>query len=159
MEQFRFDNINNMNNNKFKLCIVYFIFVILILILLVINYITTKDKFKENFQINLNSTGICRNYTMQLDDCSKHMPGVGNCSIFQDNITNCELSVSRYSIIQVEEFNKKCSVYSSELNLCLNRADYDCEDIYYDLMACNIWNDFLLLTKAIFKSQTDDNLL
>lgn len=148
MEQFRFTNNLNNYTNKYKLCIVYFILIVIILVLLIINYVTTNSAFKDNFQINLNSTGICHNYTKQLDDCSNRMASTfNNCSIYKNFVVNCEISV--------EEFNKKCGVYSSELNLCLYRDDYDCEDIFYDLMACNVWDDMLFLNKTIFKSQKD----
>ena len=55
---------------------------------------------------------------------------------------------------QVDEYNKKCQIYISELHLCLSKeeVELDCEDIFKDLQTCNKWTDLIEINnKTIFK--------
>ena len=136
------EEINNNNNNlkqkqsnKIKLngsiyCLLYLLFLSCISYLFILNYLKTKDAFKDNKYINLSPEILCDKAMKELTDCLK-VSDMIRCQYFN---TNLELCYDETFLL-----NQICFVFISELELCLrknNNNSNKCNDYINAIIRC-----------------------
>lgn len=128
---------NNNSNIKiskyrgFNYCLIYFISFSLIISLIVLNYIKTKDAFKENKYIILPADKLCNKKIEILEECIKDKKELSKCINENREVENC------YN--DSYTFNKICFVYISDLELCLRKNNHDnnkCDKYLNEIIKC-----------------------
>ena len=149
------NNKNNVSNQKelkingrykgIKFCILYIILFIFLISIFIINYLKTKDAFKENKYINLSSEKLCDKTIKTFSECIKEKTAI-KCQY--------EHKAVEYCYDESYSMNLMCFTYISELNLCLrkknNNAKY-CENNINEIVRCASIYRFLKLDKEYLK--------
>lgn len=135
---------NNSTNNSLKIkkikgseykgckyCFLYLLFFSFIIYLFVLNYIKTKDAFKDNKYINLSSEKLCNKTIKTLAECIKEK-NLGKCQM--------ENKALEYCYDEAYNLNQVCFVYISELDLCLRNnknKTQKCENYINEIIRCS----------------------
>ena len=135
-------------NEKYKgikFCILYIILFISLISLFIINYLKTKDSFKENKFINISSEKLCNKTIKAFSECIK-----------EKTLIKCqyENKAVEYCYDESYSMNLMCFTYISELNLCLRKKNNDakfCENNIYEIVRCASIYRFLKLDKEYLK--------
>ena len=148
-------NIKNISNRQklkinekykgIKFCILYIILFISLISIFIINYLKTKDSFKENKFINISSEKLCNKTIKAFSECIK-----------EKTLIKCqyENKAVEYCYDESYSMNLMCFTYISELNLCLRKNNNDpkfCEDNIYEIVRCASIYRFLKLDKEYLK--------
>jgi len=148
-------NIKNISNRQklkinekykgIKFCILYIILFISLISIFIINYLKTKDSFKENKFINISSEKLCNKTIKAFSECIK-----------EKTLIKCqyENKAVEYCYDESYSMNLMCFTYISELNLCLRKNNNDakfCENNIYEIVRCASIYRFLKLDKEYLK--------
>ena len=135
-------------NEKYKgieFCILYIILFISLILIFIINYLKTKDAFKENKYINLSSEKLCDKTIKTFSECIK-----------EKTLIKCqyENKAVEYCYDESYSMNLMCFAYISELNLCLRKKNNNvryCENNINEIIRCASIYRFLKLDKEYLK--------
>ena len=114
----------------FNYCLLYLIIFLLIISLFILNYIKTKDAFKDNKYIILPAEKLCNTTIKLFEECLREKP-LSKCQIENKAVEHC------YD--ESHTFNQMCFVYISELELCLRKNINDkkkCDKFIYEIIKC-----------------------
>lgn len=106
-------------SKKWIICLIHFLIYSTIVIILITNYVLTKDNFKDNKVINMKPQQICNIYIKEHNEClNKYRTESEPTKIINDCVgANLQLQTC-YD--QVQNLNRKCFVYLSEFDKCIN---------------------------------------
>jgi hypothetical protein len=124
----------NIIPKEWKYCLLYFLIVIVILILTAVNLVLTIDSF-DGWMYVYDANALCTTKVLQLEICMK-TPTM-DCSTYSKDAQNC--------IDEVENFNKRCSIYITEfceckkVNKITNKTELaeQCSGEIKDIINCN----------------------
>ena len=136
------ENKDNNNSSKIKIkrysnykgikyCFLYFILFSMIIIAFALNYLNTKDAFKDNKYITLPSEILCNKTIKILEECMK-----------TKNVLKCQYESKAVEHCYDESYtlNQVCFVYISELELCMRKNNNDnkkCGSKINDVIKCS----------------------
>ena len=136
----------------FNYCLLYLIIFLLIISLFILNYIKTKDAFKDNKYITLPAEKLCNNTIKIFENCLREKKSLQKCYIENKAIEHCyEESYT---------FNQICFVYISELELCLRKNNNDnkqCDKHIYEIIKCGSLYRHLKIEKDYLIKIADNN--
>lgn len=115
---------NNQRSNypKSKYCLLYFSIWSTILLLFIINYFLTINSFDDLVIVHISPEKVCSSFIEDHNKCINRykIPDstdlIVECSIQSQSLKNCYDSVA--------QFNRKCFLYTSELNSCIKDIQF-----------------------------------
>ena len=130
----------------FNYCLLYLIIFLLIISLFILNYIKTKDAFKDNKYIILPAEKLCNNTIQLFQNCLKEK-SLQKCYV--------ENKATEHCYDESYTFNQICFVYISELELCLRKNNNDnkkCGNKINDIIKCSSFYRHLHIEKDYLKN-------
>ena len=132
-------------NKEIKYCLLYIISFSFFISLFVLNYLKTKDAFKNNKYINLSPEKLCNKTIKAFSECVKERKLI-KCQIEEKNVELCY--DESYSLNQI------CFAYLSELELCMrnnNNQTQNCGTYIYEVVKCGAIFRHIQLDKEYLK--------
>ena len=62
----------NQDVSKSKFCLMYFSIILIIMVVIIVNYVETRNAFKDNKVFIFRGSQLCHNFTSDLDSCQKN---------------------------------------------------------------------------------------
>ena len=138
--------LNKLNYKGAKYCFLYFIMLSVLISVFTLNYLKTKDAFKDNKYISLSSEILCNKTIKILAECTK-----------TKSLLKChyENKAVEYCYDEAHTMNQVCFVYISELELCLRKNNNDnkkCGNKINDIIKCSSFYRHLHIEKDYLKN-------
>ena len=133
------------NYKGINYCLLYLILFFSIISFFVLNYMNTKDAFKENKYITLSSEKLCNTTIKTLELCIK-----------EKTLAKCQIENKALELCYDEAYNMNqiCFVFISELDLCLRKNKNNsnqCDNYFKDVVKCGTIYRHLQINKEYLK--------